>query len=344
MKKIREEKLPELYSHISQEHDLFVPIDQDDSVKFALWKDGTKVNLDVLKTNTSPKNFIFPQCETFFKFKSEGKKLTIKRMESEEKPYVVFGVRPCDAKSIKLLDNVFLNEPIDRLYEEKRNRGIIVSMGCNEPEDTCFCNSFSISPISIQEAVDVITLKLGNIVFWEAISEKGIELTSILSDLFDDVTEADFKEIETAKLEANEKVKELPFFNIDPKKIDRELNELFESNIWDEISKSCIGCGSCTFVCPTCHCYDIQDYDGGTSGERFRCWDSCMYSEFTLMAHGNPRTTQKERFRQRFMHKLVYYPNNFNEYACVGCGRCVEKCPVNMNITRVIRELGGENQ
>ncbi len=344
MKKITEEKLPELYSHISQNHDLFVPIDQDDSVNFSLWKDGANVNFDVLKTNTSPKKYIFPQCETFFNFKSEGKKLTIERIKSEEKPYVVFGVRPCDAKSFRLLDNVFLSEPMDRLYEEKRNRGIIVSMGCNEPEDTCFCNSFSILPNSIQEGVDVFTLKLGNKIFWEAISENGVELTNKLSDLLDDVTEGDLKEIEIAKSQVNEKVKELPFSNIDPNEINRDLNELFQSKIWDEISKSCIGCGSCTFVCPTCHCYDIQDYDGNKSGERYRCWDSCMYSEFTLMAHGNPRTTQKERFRQRFMHKLVYYPNNFDEYACVGCGRCVGKCPVNMNITKVIRKLGGENQ
>ena len=67
-----------------------------------------------------------------------------------------------------------------------------------------------------------------------------------------------------------------------------------------------------------------------------------MYSDFTRMAHGNSRKTQKERFRQRFMHKLVYFPdNNEGEFSCVGCGRCVAKCPISMNIAKVAKVLGG---
>ena len=102
--------------------------------------------------------------------------------------------------------------------------------------------------------------------------------------------------------------------------------------------KPCLACGTCTFVCPTCQCYDIKDYDTGHGVKRYRCWDSCMYSDFTMMAHGNNRTSQLQRFRQRFMHKLVYYPaNNNGMYSCVGCGRCVEKCPASLNIVKVIK-------
>ena len=69
---------------------------------------------------------------------------------------------------------------------------------------------------------------------------------------------------------------------------------------------------------------------------------ACMYSEFTKMAHGNNRLTQKERFRQRFMHKLVYYPeNNDGLFSCVGCGRCLAKCPISMNIVKVMKKIGG---
>lgn len=68
-----------------------------------------------------------------------------------------------------------------------------------------------------------------------------------------------------------------------------------------------------------------------------------MYADFTKEAAGNPRSTQMQRFRQRFMHKLVYFPaNNDGEYGCVGCGRCVKKCPIHMNIVKVIKALGVE--
>ncbi len=123
------------------------------------------------------------------------------------------------------------------------------------------------------------------------------------------------------------------------------LMQVFESEKWAGLSQSCLGCGTCTFVCPTCQCYDIRDYDSGNGVQHYRCWDSCTYNDFTLIAGGTPRPTQLQRYRQRFMHKLVYYPaNNDGMYSCVGCGRCVKKCPMNLNIVKVIKALGEENK
>ena len=119
-----------------------------------------------------------------------------------------------------------------------------------------------------------------------------------------------------------------------------DLLNHFNNEKWGELSESCIGCGTCTFVCPTCQCYDIREFDTGNGVKKFRCWDSCMYSDFTKMAHGNPRVSQLERFRQRFMHKLVYFPdNNDGIFGCVGCGRCLAKCPISMNIVKVEKAL-----
>ena len=121
------------------------------------------------------------------------------------------------------------------------------------------------------------------------------------------------------------------------------VHKAFIQAAWDALSATCLGCGTCTFVCPTCQCYDIKDFNTGSGVIRFRCWDSCMYSDFTKMAHGNNRLTQKERFRQRFMHKLVYFPeNNDGVFSCVGCGRCLAKCPISMNIVKVMKKIGGK--
>ena len=143
-------------------------------------------------------------------------------------------------------------------------------------------------------------------------------------------------------------VEKLPYSNISLEGWNGDvLLDKFNSPVWEELYKPCLACGTCTFVCPTCQCYDIKDYDTGHGVKRYRCWDSCMYSDFTMMAHGNNRNSQMQRFRQRFMHKLVYFPaNNDGMYSCVGCGRCIEKCPSALNIVKVIKAFenqGGEN-
>ncbi|HIU33324.1 MAG TPA: 4Fe-4S dicluster domain-containing protein, partial [Candidatus Pullichristensenella excrementigallinarum] len=146
-----------------------------------------------------------------------------------------------------------------------------------------------------------------------------------------------------AKDEARAKMAKNPLADLDLTGFDGEhMMEKFNAPEWKKLYQACLGCGTCTFVCPTCQCYDIRDFDTGSGVQRYRCWDSCMYSDFTLMAHGNCRPTQLERFRQRFMHKLVYFPaNNEGIYGCVGCGRCLSKCPQSINIVKVIKALGG---
>ena len=160
-----------------------------------------------------------------------------------------------------------------------------------------------------------------------------------MKDLF---TEGDEAALEAHKAEVTAILEKLPLRDLSLEGFGGDATKaLFDRPEWAELSEACLGCGSCTFVCPTCQCYDIRDFDTGHGVQRFRCWDSCMYSDFTKMAGGNPRLTQKERFRQRFMHKLVYYPaNNEGLYSCVGCGRCLVKCPISMNIVKVIKTLG----
>jgi len=117
----------------------------------------------------------------------------------------------------------------------------------------------------------------------------------------------------------------------------KDLLALYNASFWPQIAEACINCGACTFLCPTCYCFDIQDEVAGTKGVRLRYWDSCMFPLFTLHASGhNPRGQKMQRVRNRFMHKFKYFPDRFGPVSCVGCGRCVKDCPVNIDIREVI--------
>ena len=182
------------------------------------------------------------------------------------------------------------------------------------------------------------------VLYWQALTDKGQALTDSLSGLLEEAGPAGQEQQEAFAAETKEKLQALPYHGLDLSAFTPDrLGELFHDPKWKKLSQACLGCGSCTFVCPTCQCYDVRDFDTGHGIQRYRCWDSCMYSDFTMMAHGTPRPTQLEKFRQRFMHKLVYFPsNNEGMYSCVGCGRCVRKCPIHMHIVKVIKALGGK--
>ena len=121
--------------------------------------------------------------------------------------------------------------------------------------------------------------------------------------------------------------------------IPQKLEELWDSPLWKKVSDACLGCGA-YFLCPTCHCFDIQDEMEGFEGRRCRVWDSCMFKEYTLHTSGhNPRPTRRERTRNRVNHKYSYFVKNFGTIACVGCGRCINNCPVNIDILDILSQV-----
>lgn len=346
MLKINRNKLDSLYRLIAEKNELYLPVKNNNFTNFAAWTEDADVDLDTLKTVKSPKDAFFPQSETLYTCKrDENKKLCIEQEERCSESFVVFGVRPCDARAMKVLDNVFLTDSVDSFYAARRRHGIIVSIACSKPEVSCFCNIFGIDNSDPSADADVAAWFAGDFLYWKPVTEKGKELTESVSELFED--EDDDKAAETVA-EAKKAIKEisekLPYRDLSLEGWNGDATDAkFGSPVWDKLYKTCLGCGTCTFVCPTCQCYDIKDFNTGDGIKRFRCWDSCMYSDFTLMAAVNSRTSQLQRFRQRFMHKLVYYPaNNNGMYSCVGCGRCVEKCPSHLNIVKVIKAFEKE--
>ena len=337
MRKISLDKLDLLFAKIAEANKLYLPVDTENGAKFDEWAEGKKLS-DALNTVRSAKDFFFPQTENIVDFKMEGKTIEIIDTRSECEDFVVFGVRACDVKSFDILDRVFLSEPVDTYYKNLREHGTIISMACTRPAETCFCSTFGIDASSPEG--DIVCHKTADALYLDAKTEKGEALLASLADITEDT---DTAAVDAQKELIKERMAKLPLADLKPDAFgDGKTSKFFNAPEWRELSESCLGCGTCTFVCPTCQCYDIKDFNTGNGIKRFRCWDSCMYSDFTKMAHGNPRLTQLERFRQRFMHKLVYYPtNNDGLFSCVGCGRCLAKCPINMNIVKVMKKLGG---
>ena len=320
MKKLPIARLPELFAAISGEKTLYIPAQDASGVsKFTVWQEGMTLS-PALNTVRSAKDLFFPQVENLMGFKVTGKQIEVLENRDMTAPFVLFGVRACDCRSFDVLDRVFLAEPVDTYYQTRRENGTIVTMACTEPEETCFCGAFGID--AAEPAGDVTCWLDGENLYWRANTEKGEALTKSLSCLADGGDEA----VAAQQAQTRAVMQKLPLHDLDLSSFGAgKTKELFDRPEWKQLSESCLGCGTCTFVCPTCQCYDIQEFNTGKTVKRFRCWDSCMYSDFTKMSAGQPRPTQLERFRQRFMHKLVYYPeNNEGLYSCVGCGRCLQ--------------------
>lgn len=339
MLKISKDKLPQLLAALQAVGDLYVPAkNKAGKTDFALYTEATILDLDTHLTAKSLKDIFFPQVETMLAFKTQGKHLSIETPKGPERLSIAFGVRACDIRSFEILDKVFLKEPVDTYYQARRENTLLIGLGCSVPEETCFCGTFGIDAAA--PAGDVATWLVGEELYWEAVSEKGKQLTAALSAVL--VEAADKAPVELQQETTRKALKAMPLgdFKI-AEKITADELKTFNSSVWPELASGCLSCCSCTFVCPTCHCYDIRDYQVSPEKiERFRCWDSCMNKDFTKMAAVNPRKTKVERFRQRYMHKLVYFPeNNEGTYACVGCGRCLAKCPVHLNIVKVAKAL-----
>ena len=332
MKVLKTSKLEAAFNKLVGFGDLYVPMLRGSQSGFYSWKtyneDYDDLMLDILNVYLPPKNFVLPQTEKLYSFQQDGTRVSIEEVKQKIEPKILFGIRACDVKGIDYLDEVFLTRGYDDIaYKERRDSLAIIASACYNPGTNCFCESMGVNPTEIESA-DVILREYGPEGYvWEVKTPKGEEVTKLIADLLED------EEV---------KLPELKSFlrQVEYEGVAEKLKDMFEHPIWDKASEPCQNCGICTYLCPTCYCFDIQVKSWGDEGYRFRCWDSCMYREYTQMAGGhNPREASKERFRNRFLHKLQFFPERYGPSLCTGCGRCVVVCPVGINITTIIQDI-----
>ncbi|MGI6741781.1 MAG: 4Fe-4S dicluster domain-containing protein [Brevefilum sp.] len=320
-------KLDQILSDWNQIYEVHVPQKVENYSQFLLYHESASINLeDPHNTRYPPKSLFLPQSEVMLKFNRQ-----LGQFENaipDQKPRIVFGMRPCDAQALTLLDTVFDTEDNrDPYWKSRRDSTIIVGLGCPEPPQTCFCTTVGGGPFN-HDGMDALLTQSDTHFFVEVLTEKGASLFSG----FQKATPQQKDQVHQLQKDAHKNMT-LAFETMGLKE---SLDQLFQSSYWEVIAESCLGCGVCTFLCPTCFCFDMVDE--AQRNQRVRNWDTCMFRIYSLEASGhNPRPSRKERTRQRLMHKYSYWLEHINEIGCTGCGRCVRYCPVGLDIRKMLR-------
>lgn len=259
-----------------------------------------------------------------------------------DKPIAIVGVKACDLKGFKIQDHVFQDHDYqDPLYIKNRRENLIISADCTCVIDTCFCLALGIKPYP-REDFDLNLSQAGDGFVVEAGSEKGKALMEKNASLLEKSTEEQDKAKEKQRasvvrdVEVNIKKYNIPDQGLFEGIVDRN----FAAPVWTDEVKTCVECGACTIICPTCHCFLIYDQMDKEQMARLRVWDSCMLKGYARVGGGaNPRSKLWMRLRNRFEKKFDFFPKVCGVYACTGCGRCVSACPAKIDIRKVLRRL-----
>jgi len=319
---------------------LYGPVKDQEYYSFKRLDRDEQPDFSFLNSRLSPKSMLFPQSEAIIKYsldESEKDHHIMKAVEKDTTSRAILGIRPCDAKAVSLVNlNFDTPETKDPYWVEALAATTFIGLACDNPKSTCFCTSVGCGPYH-DEGLDILLVEDGDHYLANILTEKG---ETFLKTAGWKTPDGDTSVFDKKKAQAEAKiVSTVATDNL--KNLD--IMALHEAPFWEDVSFACLNCGTCTYTCPTCWCFDLQDETHGKSGKRFKNWDSCMFPLFTLHTTGhNPRGTKLQRVRQRFMHKLKYFVDKYDQgIMCVGCGRCVNQCPVNIDIRKICDLMNG---
>jgi ferredoxin len=280
----------------------------------------------------SSKEFALPQTETLVRYEHEGDKVRAEVAAPSAREVLLFGVNMCDAAAFAIIDRVFRWDYLDDPYLKRRESTTQFALACQSLQRDCFCDRIDYA----EDGIDAVAYPRDGDFVVKVQTEKGHKLVERYGGFFESAPADAEEHIQSFKEKAGTAKKEPLLEKTKP-----ELEKSFEHDDWESLVSTCIGCGICTYVCPTCHCFDIQDEGGAFRGRRLRTWDHCTGRTFTAMPAHQPRDRQYKRYRQRLLHKFWYYPERFGPLLCTGCGRCITHCPVKINIKELVEYFGG---
>lgn len=329
------------FNRISEVREVVGPKKVNRMVKFDRIEKFEELVFDYQRTILPMKKILYPAHQKLLEFNFDDDKVIQYldlEVDKEEKEKVFFGIHPCDIQGIRIQDEFFTGSGyIDPFYKRNRNNTLIIGHSCI-PDETCLCNNTDSD--NVNQAFDLFFNELNSIYLVWVGSNKADDLIVENHDLFDiRVSREELSEFNTW----NEFRKSQFAHQFDVSIMPKLMELSYDSDLWDRLGEECLSCGACTNVCPTCSCYDVRDMvnlDKNGSGQRDRHWDSCMFPQFSEVAGGgNFRLNRGDRLKLYYTHKLKGYQGKFEQPSCIGCGRCVDVCPVDINILRITDEL-----
>jgi ferredoxin len=294
-----------------------------------------EILLDYAPTVLSPKKFFFPQEEVFLEYTADGT-LTPK---IDASPLVLFGIHPCEANAIKIMDEAFAESNGDPNYLAKREASVVICLDCKEVcDENAFC--YNVKSNYADAGYDLMLHEVDGNYAITVNTDKG----KTFADTYFSPKAADAGAVEQFQQAKKEAFQQYPAFS----KLD-SLPEVFEANkdhpVWKEEAEKCLSCGSCIMVCPTCYCFDVADELALNlqKGQRIRRWDACMLGGFASVGSGeNFREDKEERLKHRIYRKFDYLMTKHGQSVCVGCGRCVRACLADISPKKIVEALTGE--
>lgn len=314
---ISKKDLEDFIKKLSKNHEILAPVKKGSApAAFSKVTSFSEIYFDG-QTTFGIRKYFAPDKETLFKFKNNK---IIPNPPNKKKRILI--LRPCDANALAITDKIYLDQNPDSLYKEKRKNTLLFVFKCTKPFENCFCTSLNTDDTT---NYDLRFIDLGEKLIVTPNSKKGESL--IENKAFRPIIRDG-----RVKITCNKEATDL-----------QKLDRFREDPAWKEAVDKCINCNACISVCPTCSCFDIRDeleIDQKT-GKRVRYWSYCHMKDFTKVA-GNHifREEREERFKHRIYHKLNYFKEKHGKHMCVGCGRCIDVCPVGIDMLEIIKKLG----